>query len=256
MWNSFCKYNNPAGLPQKGLSLRCLRRFFVEGHDSVLSQAAHAIQTCATTHVYVRLQHQTGRVQGMHGITRWKLKSTKFRRRCQANNPYIKISSAKKDLLNFPKEVVKNLIPWVISNQSGQTYMPWEQSCPCMRVGWMTKTFSTDYFCSSVILKKFGWALKQVFVAPAPTMNEVGYSLLLPLVACVRHPSRPSACWPRRIFKIRNVIFQVFHTQAVKKKKKNQVFAPWVEILKKFAPSTYIQALAQLRSFMSYSTQV
>lgn len=40
-----------------------------------------------------------------------------------------------------------------------------------------------------------GHSTKISLKAPAPITEQGGYSLLLPLLACTRHPGRPSACF-------------------------------------------------------------
>lgn len=140
------------------------------------------------------------------GITGGKLDSKKFRLRCWGKkNPYINIFSAFGRSVRLPKGSGEK-IPLPESYQISLDKLVYcrEQSCPAMRVDWMTREiFSTDSFCSSVILnftRKCGRSTKTSLVAPAPTMEQVGCRLLLPLVACTWHPSSSSAsfaCWPR-----------------------------------------------------------
>lgn len=132
--------------------------------------------TCA----YVRVQHQTGRVQGMCGITGWKPNSTKFQLRCQEKQ------SLHGDLLSHgrPAHVLKgtseNLIAWVISNQSGQTYrllgaiLPW---CDCG----LSDHRDLFHWWLPLILKIFGWIPQGIVVtaqrslrAPTPTTEQGG----------------------------------------------------------------------------------
>lgn len=155
----------------------------------------------------------------MRGITGWKLNSTKSRLRCQGKNPYIKISSAMGDLLDFPKEVVKNPIAWVISNQSGQTctlletILPWHES----GLDDQRNLFHWWFLQLSDLEKKFRWISQQSGLI---ALRRASWLLLPPLskgvtaFSCLRWHVRdiPAALLPvfpvdhSRLFRTRNVI--------------------------------------------------